>query len=84
MKGKSVKKPVSRMRPGPVLDAVKKVGGVRKAAALMDVSTETIYEWIDKGKIRKATAAVLLARASGAKAPRSCPQCAELERLIGM
>jgi len=55
------------MKPGPVLDAVNKVGGVRKAAALMDVSTETVYAWIDKGAIGKAAAAVLLARASGAK-----------------
>lgn len=74
MRRKSVKKRVSRVRPGPVLNAVNKVGGVRKAAALMDVSTETVYAWLAKGKIVKATAAVLLADASGAR----------LQRLIGL
>jgi hypothetical protein len=72
----SVKKPVKKsvLRPGPVLDAVNKVGGVRKAAALMDVPTQTVYAWIEKGVIVKATAAVLLSRASGY----------DLDKLIGL
>lgn len=71
-----VKKPVkkSSLRAGPVLDAVNKVGGPRKAAAVMDVPTQTVYAWIEKGAISKATAAVLLSRAANA----------DLDILIGL
>ena len=40
----------------------------------MHVSLEAVYEWIKRGEVRQAKAAMLLARASGAK----------LESLIGL
>jgi hypothetical protein len=72
----AVKKFVKEFRfpPSPVLDAVNKVGGARKAAVIMDVPVQSVYNWLDKKTIGKAAAAVLLARASGIS----------LDKLVGL
>ena len=71
---KSVRKPVGRMRSGPVLDAVQQSGG-RSASQRDHALFNRNCVRVDlRGKIGRATAAVLLARASGAK----------LESLIGL
>lgn len=48
----------------PVKDAIDKIGGPRKVAALCDVSTQAVYQWISAGRIKGLRRAIMIAEAA--------------------